>query len=118
MEMEIDAPGLQFPQIKGQDLFRAAESDDTSAFRALSPEQLTMALSLTDEDGRSVLHVAVSSTKLEVRLTSAVSCFVFLSEGICSTVALLLPKSFGLNSGMDSVAGTATILPVIALYFL
>ncbi|XP_031400492.1 26S proteasome non-ATPase regulatory subunit 10 [Punica granatum] len=60
MEMEIDAP------MKDDDLFRAAETGNSSVFRSLSPEQLTQALSLTNEDGRSLLHVAVSSGKSEV----------------------------------------------------
>lgn len=80
MEMEIDAPESHSRPIEDEDLFRAAESGDTSVFLALSPEQLTKALSLTNEDGRSVLHVAVSSDKLEVRLISVVSCFVFLPD--------------------------------------
>lgn len=73
--MEIDAPEPQSRPIKDEEFFRAAESGDSSVFQALSPEQLTRALSLTDEDGRSVLHVAVSSAKLDVRLTSEVSFF-------------------------------------------
>lgn len=66
MDMEIDAT-LQRQLIKDDDLFKAAESGDSSVFRALSPEQFSKSLALRNEDGRSLLHVAVSSSHAEVR---------------------------------------------------
>lgn len=86
--MEIDASEPRSRPIKDEELFRAAESGDSSAFEALSLEQLTRALSHANEDGRSVLHVAVSAAHLDVRLTSIVCFFVFSSEGMCSTACL------------------------------
>jgi 26S proteasome non-ATPase regulatory subunit 10 len=65
MDMEIDHPKAEF-QIKDDDLFIAAESGDASTFKSLSREQLSRALSLRNEDGRSLLHVATSSTQSEV----------------------------------------------------
>ncbi|CBI27255.3 unnamed protein product, partial [Vitis vinifera] len=63
--MEID-PTEPEAQIKDEDLFRAADSGDSSVFRALSPQQLLRALSLRNEDDRSLLHVATSLGHLEV----------------------------------------------------
>ncbi|KAL0408729.1 UNVERIFIED_CONTAM: hypothetical protein Sradi_1807300 [Sesamum radiatum] len=63
-DMEID--GKPATQIKEGDLFKAAESGDSSLFKSLSEEQLLKASSLRNEDGRSLLHVAVSSSKREV----------------------------------------------------
>ncbi|KAL2233519.1 UNVERIFIED_CONTAM: hypothetical protein Sindi_1531900 [Sesamum indicum] len=63
-DMEID--GKPTTQIKEGDLFKAAESGDSSLFKSLSEEQLLKASSLRNEDGRSLLHVAVSSSKREV----------------------------------------------------
>jgi 26S proteasome non-ATPase regulatory subunit 10 len=65
MDMEIDT-GREELQIKDDDLFRAAESGDASTFKSLSREQLSRALSLRNEDGRSLLHVAASSSQSEV----------------------------------------------------
>nr|CAN63831.1 hypothetical protein VITISV_009129 [Vitis vinifera] len=65
MDMEID-PTEPEAQIKDEDLFRAADSGDSSVFRALSPQQLLRALSLRNEDDRSLLHVATSLGHLEV----------------------------------------------------
>ncbi|GFP87318.1 26S proteasome non-ATPase regulatory subunit 10 [Phtheirospermum japonicum] len=62
--MEID--GNQASQPKDKDLFKAAESGDISFFKSLSEEQLLKASSLRNEDGRSLLHVAVSSSQTEV----------------------------------------------------
>ena len=72
MDMEID-PTEPEAQIKDEDLFRAADSGDSSVFRALSPQQLLRALSLRNEDGRSLLHVATSLGHLEVCLSH--NCF-------------------------------------------
>jgi 26S proteasome non-ATPase regulatory subunit 10 len=44
-------------------LFRAAESGDAAAFASLSPADLAAVLSLRNEDGRSLLHVAVAAGK-------------------------------------------------------
>ncbi|KAH0436592.1 hypothetical protein IEQ34_026374 [Dendrobium chrysotoxum] len=57
--MEIDAP-------KKEDLFKAAESGNASFIRNLSEDELRHALSLTNEDGRSLLHVAASAGRTEV----------------------------------------------------
>ncbi|KAK6133752.1 hypothetical protein DH2020_032463 [Rehmannia glutinosa] len=62
--MEID--GNPASEIKDKDLFKAAESGDSSVFKSLSEEQLHKASSLRNEDGRSLLHVAVSSSQPEV----------------------------------------------------
>lgn len=101
MDMEIDPPKAEL-QIKDDDLFIAAESGDASTFKSLSREQLSRALSLRNEDGRSLLHVATSSAQSEVcpLLSSLVPCLVaeellgnerennqclesFLSLGLC-----------------------------------
>ncbi|XP_065860533.1 uncharacterized protein [Euphorbia lathyris] len=64
--MQIDQPNQLDHQIKDTDLFKAAETGDASTFKSLSPEQLSKALSLQNEDARSLLHVAVSSSHLQV----------------------------------------------------
>jgi 26S proteasome non-ATPase regulatory subunit 10 len=56
--MEVDA-GAEKPSEK--ELFLAAESGDADAFSALAPADLAAALSLRNEDGRSLLHVAAAS---------------------------------------------------------
>ena len=68
--MEVDA-GEEKPSEK--DLFRAAESGDADAFSSLAPADLAAALSLRNEDGRSLLHVAAASghPKATVRCFSA-----------------------------------------------
>lgn len=53
MAMEIDDP-------KPEDLFRAAEKGDASFFQNLPEDSLARVLSLRNEDGRSLLHVASS----------------------------------------------------------
>jgi len=63
MDMDIDHPS----QIKDKDLFKAAETGDSSTFKSLPPERLSKALSLQNDDGRSVLHVAASSGHPEVK---------------------------------------------------
>lgn len=67
MDMEIDA-SKDLRLIKDEDLFKAAETGDSSAFAALAPHQLSQSLSLRNEDGRSLLHVAVSSGHADVSL--------------------------------------------------
>ncbi|CAH1414200.1 unnamed protein product [Lactuca virosa] len=70
-EMEIDP---QYPEpeadkteiINDDDLFRAADNGDVSFFKSLSQAQLLRCLALRNEDGRSLLHVAVSSARTEV----------------------------------------------------
>ncbi|CDP00399.1 unnamed protein product [Coffea canephora] len=68
--MEIDNPKPNFKanntQIKDEDLFKAAENGDVSVFESLSDGQLLKALSLRNEDGRSLLHVAVSFAQTQV----------------------------------------------------
>ncbi|KAK2429281.1 ankyrin repeat-containing protein [Trifolium repens] len=54
--MEVDSEN-----IKEKDLFKAAEEGDSSIFESLSPQSLSKSLSLTNEDARSLLHVATSS---------------------------------------------------------
>lgn len=70
--MEIDSPPL-----KTEDLFKASEAGDSSVFKAMSKDQLSKALSLRNEDGRSLFHVAASSGHLEVRVSirSLIICF-------------------------------------------
>ncbi|THG19101.1 hypothetical protein TEA_025864 [Camellia sinensis var. sinensis] len=60
MEMEIDPPKkleVGAEAIKDDDFFNAAENGDSSFFEALSHDQLLKALSLRNEDCRSLLHV-------------------------------------------------------------
>lgn len=72
-EMEIDP---QYPEpeadkteiINDDDLFRAADNGDVSFFKSLSQPQLFRCLALRNEDGRSLLHVAVSSARTEVSI--------------------------------------------------
>ncbi|CAI0463033.1 unnamed protein product [Linum tenue] len=65
--MEIDPPEqAQLPQIKDKDLFKSAETGDCSILHSLSPLQLSKALSLRNDDGRSLLHVASSSGHTKV----------------------------------------------------
>jgi 26S proteasome non-ATPase regulatory subunit 10 len=54
--MEVDSEN-----IKEKDLFKAAEEGDSSIFESLSPQSLSKSFSLTNEDARSLLHVAASS---------------------------------------------------------
>ena len=81
MDMEIDPPNTKPEvQIKDDDLFKAAESGDASTFKSLSQKQLSKALSLRNEDCRSLLHVAASSSHPEVSSLSY-SLFVFRENG-------------------------------------
>ena len=66
--MEIDPPKPEL-QIKDDDLFKAAESGDASTFKSLSHDLLSKALSLRNEDARSLIHVAASSSQPDVRLS-------------------------------------------------
>ena len=59
MEMEVDSEKKQH-NVKEKDLFKAAEEGDAATFQALSAETLSKALSLRNEDARSLLHVATS----------------------------------------------------------
>lgn len=65
MDMEIDA-SKDVRLINDDDLFKAAETGDSSVFTALTPHQLSQSLSLRNEDDRSLLHVAVSSGHADV----------------------------------------------------
>ncbi|PWA74857.1 26S proteasome non-ATPase regulatory subunit 10 [Artemisia annua] len=58
MVMENDQPVT----LKTDDLFKAAENGNVSVFKSLSESQLP----LRNDDGRSLLHVAVSSAHLEI----------------------------------------------------
>ncbi|XP_044492724.1 26S proteasome non-ATPase regulatory subunit 10-like [Mangifera indica] len=53
-------------QAEYKDLFKAAETGDSSIFQSLSQQHLSKSLSLKNEDGRSLLHVAVSSSHPEM----------------------------------------------------
>lgn len=64
------------PQTESQDLFKAAETGESSAFESLTPKQLALASALRNEDGRSLLHVAVSSGQSQVPPTSFCSCSI------------------------------------------
>ncbi|CAL5354994.1 unnamed protein product [Camellia sinensis] len=69
MEMEIDPPKkpeVGAEAIKNDDFFNSAENGDSSFFEALSHDQLLKALSLRNEDCRSLLHVAASSAHPKV----------------------------------------------------
>lgn len=88
--MDIDPPS----QIEDKDLFKAAETGDSSAFKSLPPELLSKALALQNEDGRSVLHVAASSGHPEVILFYLTFCdlvgseFEFYFLGYCGGVEI------------------------------
>ncbi|KAF3656940.1 putative serine/threonine-protein phosphatase 6 regulatory ankyrin repeat subunit C-like isoform X2 [Capsicum annuum] len=56
--MESEKPSVE---MKEKELFKAAECGDSSLFKSLTEHQLIKALSLRNEDARSLLHVAVSS---------------------------------------------------------
>ena len=60
--MEIDNP----EEIKADEVFKAAESGDSSVFDSLSPQNLLKILSFRNEDQRSLLHVAASSGRTQV----------------------------------------------------
>ncbi|KAJ0095905.1 hypothetical protein Patl1_16732 [Pistacia atlantica] len=65
--MDMDPPKREGDRpIKDKDLFKAAETGDSSTFESLSPQHLSKSLSLRNEDSRSLLHVAVSSRRPEV----------------------------------------------------
>ena len=66
MEMEVDTEKKQQDVVKEKDLFKAAEEGDMSTFEAHSSETLSKALSLRNEDARSLLHVAASSGHSQV----------------------------------------------------
>lgn len=93
MDMEIDA-SKDDRLIKDEDLFKAAESGDSSIFTALTPLRLSKSLSLRNEDGRSLLHVAVSSAHLRVSLLLT---FVFLRVNYTNSE----PKSFFHSHGLQ-----------------
>ena len=72
MEVETVATKGQEPkQIRDEELFKAAESGDSSVFMSLSPQQLAKSLSFRNEDGRSLLHVSASFGHSQV-------CFLYL----------------------------------------
>lgn len=76
------------PGIEDDDLFRAAESGDASVFRSLSSVQMAKLLSLRNEDGRSLLHVAASSGHPEV-------CFSVPKQLIVTFKIITMRKSAG-----------------------
>jgi len=69
MNMEVDSEKKQ-ETIKEKDLFKAAEEGDSSTFESLSSESLSKALSLRNEDARSLLHVAASFGHSQVLFSS------------------------------------------------
>ncbi|EXB65070.1 26S proteasome non-ATPase regulatory subunit 10 [Morus notabilis] len=101
MEMEIDPPRRPNRDFKPQDLFKAAETGDSSAFTSLSKEELSKSLSLRNEDGRSLLHVAASSGQLEVRLLLP-SFTVFLFACSENAVVKVLAASDEASSVVNS----------------
>lgn len=78
MEMEVDAQPQQDIIKQEKDLFKAAETGDSSTFKALSPETLSKALYLRNEDARSLLHVAASSGHSQVQFPFPFSLIKFL----------------------------------------
>lgn len=84
--MEID--GVPATEIKEKDLFKAAESGGSSVFKSLSEEQLLKASSFRNEDGRSLLHAAVSSSQNEVQFTA----HIFLSMKIVYGVLIFVRR--------------------------
>lgn len=64
--MEVDNEEKQ-QEVKEKDLFKATEDGDTSALESVSSETLSKALiTLRNEDGRTLLHVAASSGHSQV----------------------------------------------------
>ncbi|KMT09011.1 hypothetical protein BVRB_6g137170 isoform B [Beta vulgaris subsp. vulgaris] len=53
-------------EMAAKEVFKAAEIGDTSVFKSFSDDKLSKFLSLRNDDGRSLLHVAASSTHSEV----------------------------------------------------
>ncbi|KAF9591774.1 hypothetical protein IFM89_007104 [Coptis chinensis] len=68
MEMEIETcSNPETQQLNSsKELFNALDKKDPSIFKSLSPTQLQKTLSFRNEDGRSLLHVAVSLNQTEV----------------------------------------------------
>ncbi|KAK9132711.1 hypothetical protein Scep_012239 [Stephania cephalantha] len=62
--MEIDHP-IPETRLKDDDLYDAAERGDALVIKSLSENHFQRALSLRNEDGRSLLHVAASSGHVE-----------------------------------------------------
>ena len=61
--MDVDRAGGGERRPSEKELFRAAESGDAAAFASLSPASL----SLRNEDGRSLLHVAAAAGHPQAR---------------------------------------------------
>lgn len=59
--MEVDALAGGGERPSDKELFLAAESGDAAPFSSRDPASLAAALSLRNEDGRSLLHVAAAS---------------------------------------------------------
>ncbi|XP_068655023.1 uncharacterized protein [Aristolochia californica] len=77
MDIDTAAPVDRNRHVKDEDLFRAAELGELSVFQSLSEEELQRAQSLRNEDGRSLLHVAVAfghAKVLHTLSTFASSC--------------------------------------------
>jgi len=65
--MDVDRAGGGERRPSEKELFRAAESGDAAAFASLAPADL----SLRNEDGRSLLHVAAAAGHPQVVLALA-----------------------------------------------
>jgi hypothetical protein len=61
--MDVDEAGGEERRPSEKELFRAAESGDAAAFASLAPADL----SLRNEDGRSLLHVAAAAGHPQAR---------------------------------------------------
>ncbi|KAG9439734.1 hypothetical protein H6P81_019899 [Aristolochia fimbriata] len=83
MEIDAAAPSGSTHGLKDEDLFRAAERGDLSVFQSLSEEELLRVQSLRNEDGRSLLHVAVAlghTNVLSILSTVASACVNSVDE--------------------------------------
>ncbi|KAG8061056.1 hypothetical protein GUJ93_ZPchr0003g18622 [Zizania palustris] len=58
--MDVDGAAAGGERPSEKELFQAAETGDAAAFSTLAPADLAAALSLRNEDGRSLLHVAAA----------------------------------------------------------
>ncbi|KAK4358032.1 hypothetical protein RND71_023642 [Anisodus tanguticus] len=67
-------------QMEEKDLFKAAESGDSSLFKSLTEEQLLKSLSLRNEDARSLLHVAVSYGHTQIKTIDVIRSEVYLGR--------------------------------------
>ena len=83
--------------VKEKDLFKAAEEGDAATFQALSAETLSKALSLRNEDARSLLHVAASFGHSQVPFcpfSKGSLCFSFNCYKYAYAFVVHLPPKF------------------------